>query len=416
MAALRVLVLGLNFAPEPTGIAPYTSGTARFLAEAGHDVEVVTGYPHYPYWRIAEGYRGLRMREQHDGVRVTRVRHPVPENPTGRGRIATEAAFALHAAAVPTARPDVVLAVSPALLTVAAALRWKQPGRTAVGVVVQDLYGRAIAETGALGGRGARAAAALERGLLSRADGLVAIHDTFRDSMVSLGLDRSRISVIRNWTHTRTGTGDAAAMRARLGWLPEETIALHAGNMGAKQGLENVVEAARIADERGLPIRFVLLGDGNQRAALEAGATGIERLQFLDPLPDADFEDALGAADVLVLNERPEVAEMCVPSKLTSYFAAGRPVVAATNPCSAGAAEITASGGGRCVAPGEPAALVDGVRTVVADPAEAAAMAERGRRYAEEVLAEDAARASYLDWVEMLAPARHGARRVAVAD
>lgn len=401
--SLRILVLGLNYAPEPTGIAPYTSGMARFLADAGHDVHVVTGFPHYPYWKIAEGYRGVRMHERDGPVRITRVRHPVPANPGGVGRIGAEAAFAMHAAAVRSPRPDLVLAVSPALLTVAAALRWRRAGRTPVGVVVQDLYGRAIAETGALGGRGARAAAALERALLTRADGVVAIHDTFRDSMTQLGVDPSRITVIRNWTHTAGATGDAAQLRASLGWRPDETIALHAGNMGAKQGLENVVEAARQAGAAGLPVRFVLLGAGSRRAELERLGAGVDRLQFLDPLPGGQFETALAAADVLLLNERPEVAEMCVPSKLTSYFAAGRPVLAATGAKSAATRELAASGGGLCVTPGEPAALVAALQSVTADPAGSRAMADRGRRYAREVLAEGAARAAYVGWAEDLA-------------
>lgn len=402
---LRILVLGLNFDPEPTGIAPYTTGAVDFLADAGHDVRVVTGYPHYPYWKIAEGYGGMRIHERRGPVQVTRVRHPVPSNPTGGSRIATEAAFALHAAAVRGPRPDVVVAVSPALLTVASALRWRRDRATAVGVVVQDLYGRAIAETGALGGRGARAAAALERGLLRRADGVVAIHDTFRDSMVDLGVDPSRITVIRNWTHISAGAGavDVAALRERLGWRSDETIALHAGNMGAKQGLENVVDAARLADERRLPVRFVLLGAGNKRAELERAAAGVERLQFVDPLPAEDFATALAAADMLVLNERPEVAEMCVPSKLTSYFAAGRPVLAASSPRSAATLEVTASGAGIRVNAGAPDELLSGVLRLGADPAAATSMGERGRRYAADLLAESAARAAYVRWVEQLA-------------
>ena len=190
--SLSVLILGLNYAPEPTGIAPYTTGIARFLADAGHDVHVVTGLPHYPHWEIAAGYRSARglLHERDGNVRVTRVAHAVPADPTGAGRIRMEASFASRAArAHHGTRPDVVLAVSPALLTVGAALRWRAPGRTAVGVVTQDLYGRAIAETGALGGRGAQAAATLERTLLRRADGVVAIHESFRRSLGELGVD-----------------------------------------------------------------------------------------------------------------------------------------------------------------------------------------------------------------------------------
>ena len=157
--ALRVLILGLNYAPEPTGIAPYTTGMAHFLADAGHDVHVVTGLPALP----AVGARPRLPRPPHPrttgSVRITRVSHPVPV-PTGNEPDRDGGRLRAQAAAVGGRTPDVVLAVSPALLTVGAALRLRRPGRTAVGVVVQDLYSRAIVETGAPhrprgGGRGA---------------------------------------------------------------------------------------------------------------------------------------------------------------------------------------------------------------------------------------------------------------------
>ena len=405
-ARVRVRILGLNYAPEPTGIAPYTTGMARFFADAGHEVQVVTGLPHYPQWRLPEGYRRQRLTERDGDIRITRLPHPIPSRPTGRSRIAMEAAFAARAAMLGGPAPDVVVAVSPALLTVGAALRHRREGRTAVGVVVQDLYGRAAVEAGVLTGREAAATDALERRLLGAADGVVAIHDRFRTSLLGLGVRDSRITTIRNWSHVRPAEGDPRALRRALGWRDDEIIALHAGNMGAKQGLETVVEAARLADSSRRPVRFVLLGDGHQRSHLQREGRGIERLQFVDPLPAGDFETALAAADVLVLNERPEIAEMCVPSKLTSYFASGRPVVAATGLRSAATAEIAASGGGIAVTPGDPATLLGAVLGVVDDEEEALAMGLRGAMFARDHLHEKAARDAYVAWVEGLAGVR----------
>ncbi|GAB14334.1 putative glycosyltransferase [Arthrobacter globiformis NBRC 12137] len=74
---------------------------------------------------------------------------------------------------------------------------------------------------------------------------------------------------------------------------------LHAGNMGKKQGLENVVAAAKHASLIGSSTRFVLMGDGNQRPALMRSGQGIANLTFIDPLPQAEFQAALSAADVL---------------------------------------------------------------------------------------------------------------------
>ncbi|MDL5159581.1 glycosyltransferase family 4 protein [Actinomycetospora termitidis] len=403
---LDVLVIGMHYAPEHTGNAPYTTGMVAALHAAGHRVRVVTGYPHYPAWEITAGYGGLRRHEVLDGVPVTRVRHPVPAVPDARRRIVMDAAFTAHAAAIGGPRPDVVIAVSPVLLTVAAGLRWRREGRTALGVVTQDLYSRALTETGMTSSRVASLGARLEGSLLARADGVAVVHPQFSSTLEGLGVDAGRITTIPNWSHIAPPTGDRAAVRRELGWRDDEVVALHAGNMGVKQGLENVVEAARHADAVGSPVRFVLLGDGNQRARLEALGAGIERLTFVDPLPGDRFPDALAAADVLVVNEAETVAEMSAPSKLTSYFAAGRPVVAASWARSAASAELARADAGVRVDPGEPEALLAAIRTTAED----SAAGERGRRYAEDALGAGRAHAAYVAWVEELASLRRAAR------
>jgi colanic acid biosynthesis glycosyl transferase WcaI len=418
---LSVLIICINYAPEVTGVARYSTEIARGLADRGHRVQVVTGFPHYPAWRTAPGYeRGWWRRERDGGIEVLRVRHPVPRNSVGVGRVIMEAAFTAQVFAaqclVGGARdPDVILVLSPALLSTAAALARRRGRRTAVGVVVQDLYSRAFPETGALNGHGGRHVIRLERELLSRADGVSVLHDKFRDTAVALGVPREQIVVIRNWAHISPPTADRETTRAALGWAPDETVVLHAGNMGYKQGLENVVEAARLADAEQVPVRFVLLGDGARREALEEAGRDVARLDFLAPLPDNGFENALAAADVLLLNEKPEVSDMSVPGKLTSYFAAGRPVVAVTDPRSGAAAEVTASGAGVRVTSGEPASLLKGVLALREDPERCAELGRSGQEYADAVLTADAALGAYERWVLSLARKARGDERRALA-
>ena len=403
---MRVLVVGANYAPEPSGNAPYTAALARRLAARGHDVEVVTTHPHYPEWRVRDGYGAWSSRETLDGVRVRRLRHYVPRVPTPGRRLAAETSFGLRSAAVRWPASDVVLLVSPSLFAAAAALARARLGRLAgrrrrVVLWTQDLYSLGVEETGTATGTAARAVRAVERAVARGSDAVVAIHDRFAAHLVHvLGVPAERVTTVRNWTHLadRAPTDRAAARRA-LGWRDDEVVVLHAGNQGAKQGLENVVEAGRVVDRRGVPVRFVLLGDGSRRRDLEAAAAGVRSVEFVDPLPDDAFVAALAAADVLLVNELAGLSQMSVPSKLTSYFDAGRPVLAATAAGSTTAEELAASGAGLRVDPQDPEALVDGALRIASDAAAADRLGEAGRRYRRTVLSEDAAVERFESWL-----------------
>ena len=262
-----------------------------------------------------------------------------------------------------------------------------------------------VVETGTGGKRMASIVAAIESFTLKSATGVAVIHDRFKQVVVSkLGMNARDVVVIRNWSHLReVPPFDREAVRSLHGWGSDETIVLHAGNMGAKQALENVVEAARLADLRGVNVRFVLLGDGNQRARLEALAAEIDRVQFLETLPDEKFQQTLASADVLLVNEKPGVAEMSVPSKLTSYFSTGLPVLVATDEGSVTAGEISASGGGIRVDAGKPSQLVDAAVALGRDEALARALGNAGRSFRELRLSEDVAIERYVEWLTSLA-------------
>lgn len=396
----KVLVLGINYPPEHTGIAPYTGAMSRGLARRGIAARVIAAHPHYPDWKVKPGYGQWSRSEHLDGVAVTRVRHYVPNPPKGVRRLASEFSFGVRSTATAWGSPDAIVAVSPALISSAlAALKAKTLHRSVPLIVwVQDLYARGMTETGQ-GGRAAQALAAIEGRLLRSADRVVVIHERFADIIANdFAVDRARITVVRNWTHLAPFPPvDVPTARERFGWRKDETIVLHTGNMGVKQGLTNVINTARLAEHRGDPIRFVLVGDGGERERLELLGRGVETLQFIPPLDDQDYAAALTSADVLLVNELAGVAEMAVPSKLTSYFSAGRPVIAATDPGGITAGEVRAANAGHVVPADDPEALRNAVLELRADPGSATALGANGLRYRQTVLEEDAAIEKFAD-------------------
>lgn len=397
----HVVIVGINYAPEPTGIAPYTTGMAEHLAASARSVTVLTGVPHYPQWQLPRAYRWrLRCREESrlpndSGLLVHRLRHYVPSRMNALTRAAYEATFLANAATTRVRHaPDLVVAVTPSLGgALAGAALARRHGAPLV-VVVQDLMAKAAAQSGiGGGGRVSALTARLERRTLQQADQVLVVSESFRASLHEYGVPDERIGLLPNWSHVRTASVTRAEARAALGWPAEPFTVVHTGNIGLKQDLGNVVEAARLMRaDRG--VRFVVVGDGSQRGAVRAQAGDLPNVAFVDPLDDAQYPLALAAADVLVVNERPGVTDMSLPSKLTSYLAAGRPVLAAVPDGGATWRELSRTGGAAVVvAPGEPTAFVTGVEVLRGDPLGCAEMAAAGRAYAERNLGRDAATA-----------------------
>ena len=395
---MRATLICLHYPPEPSGNAPYSGALAEGLAERGVDVHVVTGLPHYPQWRIYDGFEKKSGTELRNGVPVTRRRHPVPANPGLISRLGMELVFGLRALAAHWHKPDVVILLSPALFSSIVVAFRAALSRRPVIVWVQDFYSLGAAETGQAGALHSRILATAERFLFSRARALVVIHERFKRSVVThFQINPDKVLVIRNWSHIDELSGispeSRAEMRRRFGWPDDVTVVLHAGNMGTKQGLVNVVEAARVAHRDNNPLLFVLMGDGNQRATLEAMATG--HLKFVDPVSQKLFTAVLGAADILMVNERRGVKDMSVPSKLTSYFATSRPVIAATDVGSVTAEEIELSGAGIRVDADRPELIVKAAMELRTNSEMACALGRKGLEFRRSHLTADASLDSF---------------------
>ncbi|MEU4263048.1 glycosyltransferase [Streptomyces argenteolus] len=407
----RILVVSTNYAPELTGIGPYATQLAEHWAASGARTQVLTGMPHYPAWRVDERYRGVwRKHEVREGVSVHRRRHYVPPRQSALRRAAFEASVLAHGMlAPPPGRPDAVISQMPSLAGGVVAARIARRHRVPHIPVVQDLMGAAAAQSGIRGGdRAAALAAAAERYALRGAAVVGVIHESFVPGVTALGVDPGRIRLVPNWTHVDRPSGDRAATRARLGWREGTPVLLHSGNMGLKQGLDVLVELARLAPD----IRVVLMGDGNQRDGLRERAGGLPNIDFLPPAGADEFTDVLAAADVLAVTQRASVLDMSVPSKLTSYFVSGRPVVASVADGGGTAEEVRRSGAGTLVAPEDPAALLAAVRKFAEDPEAADALGAQGPRYVAHHLSREAGLARFDALLtEVLGDAQGRARR-----
>lgn len=388
---MNLLILGLNYAPEPVGIGPYTAGMAQALAQRGHAVSVVCGRPYYPDWKpFAGSSRAWRKTIEH-GVQVTRCPHYIPAKPTGLRRILHHLSFAASAL-IPALRrgPDVVFVVAPSLLSVPVAWLTARLSGARLWVHVQDFEVEAAFATGLLNGRSrlARLAAWVERRIFALADIVSTISPQMIARLSDKGVPETARYELRNWAnHMTAGLSDGRAQYRREWALAERKVALYSGNIANKQGLDVVIAAARLLRDRD-DIAFVICGQGPNRDNLERLASGLPNMQFHDLQPASRIAELLGMAHVHLLPQRAEAADLVLPSKLTNMLASARPVIATAAPGTGLADEV--DGCGIVVPPEDAQALADAVCALCDDPDRASALGQAARVRAEERWSRDA--------------------------
>jgi colanic acid biosynthesis glycosyl transferase WcaI len=386
---MRILVVGINYAPDLIGVAKYNTELCEALVAFGHEVRLVTAPPYYPEWKIPQAYRGWRYRfETVNGVSITRSPIYVPGKPSGARRLIHHASFAMTSLwpVVSTSfrwRPDVVFSVAPSLMS-AAFSAWAARRIGAFSWLhLQDFEVDAAFDLGLLSNRRLRTPmVAAERKILRSFDCVSTISPPMLDRLAAKGVDKERIRELRNWTDTRKiEPGDRQTrLRKELGFDDSHFVGLYSGTMSNKQGLELIVEAARSLEQTDPKMRFVLCGDGPHKAVLQNLATGLTNLQFLGLQQGENFAALLNTADVHLIPQKAEAADLVLPSKLGSIFATGRPVIVMAKPGTGLAAEV--DGAGLIISPGDAAALANAMRALASNPGLCRSMGGRARAIA----------------------------------
>ena len=337
----KILIHVLNFFPEFIGVGKYAGELAFSLADKGHQVEVVTAPPHYPGWTVEAPYRALRYaRETIKGVDIWRCPILAKANGGGLWRLLAPLTFAAFAAPLVVfrillTRPDVVVCVEPTLFsTPAALLAAKIVGARTI-LHVQDLEVDAAFEVHLKGNRRRRIATAIERMLLRSFDLTVTISRKMREALLRKGVEPRQCIVIRNWVDLQAIKplpADAPnAFRAELGLPADKFVILYSGHIGKKQSLPVVLDAARLCQDRD-DLHFVIAGEGPAKADLIEANRDLKNVSFLPLQPSERFNDLLNLANLHVLPQAKNTADLMLPSKLGGMLASGRPVVATADP------------------------------------------------------------------------------------
>ena len=388
---MHILVMTMNYAPEKTAGRPRTE-LCEYLTSVGHRVSVVTAFPHYPEWRIHEGYRGkLFQREVINGVEIYRVIHFIPRNPKQLfQRLVYEATFAINAfgASFLARDVDLVLYAGAQPAAAAAACMVARLRRVPYVVKITDLMANVaeslkVVKSHALAGL----LRAFEYSVYRQAVAAIVLCEGFANELARYGLDRDRIHIIHDSADLQAirPLDRDRHLRGEMGLEETDFVVLYSGSMAMKQGLDLAIHAAARSSQQS-DIKWVLVGEGVERAKLVELSRALnvhDRVLFLPFQPLEKFPSILAEANVLLLTQRSEVIDAVIPSKLMTYMAAGRAIAVSVNAESESARLIQRAECGVIVPPEDPEALARAVIELKSSPGRVVSLGKNARAFAE---------------------------------
>ncbi len=414
---MKCLIVSCVYPPEPVISAVTSSQIAEELTRRGHETTVVAPFPSRPGGHLYEGYqRRLFERSQGAGLSIVRCFSFLSRRSSLASRSLEALSFAVTSALVALRLPraDVAYVNSWPILgsgLTTLILRWK---RTPIVLSVQDVYPESLVAQGRIraGGFLSRAIERVDRAIARRSAAVIVISETLRAEYGrTRGLAAPAVHVIRNWGDESRFESDSAKtqeLRRRMGIAPDAFLLVYGGNVGVAAGVDCVIEALRrLGSHR---VALLVAGDGTEleRCRRLAASLAHGRVAFLNPWPAEETGAVLGSADLLILPTQGRQSLSSVPSKLTSYMLAGKPILASAVPGSDLASVIEKSGAGWTVEPDRPEALSEKIGEILRlSPKELAERGQRGRYHAEkemsardsvEAVAELLERASATPW------------------
>ena len=329
---MRILVFGINYSPDLTGIGKYTGEMCSYLAQKGHEVTMVTAHPYYPQWKLADGYpKYLWKTEIIEGVTVKRCPIYIPGDPSAKKKILHEITFL--GSILPVwmkqlfkKKYDYVICLNPPFHLTIYPLLYKWLRGAKLISHVQDLQVDVVNDLQLIQNKPLiNLMFALEKFYFNQSDYVSTISLGMERKIANKGIPFGRQWLFPNWVDAgfiKPMTKEES-LRERFELGKDDQVILYSGNMGEKQGLEYILEAAQRFQS--MPeVKFVIVGDGGAKKRLEdmAQEMGLQNVSFFPLQPYRDLSRLLAIADVHLVLQKKEASDLVMPSKLTGILSA----------------------------------------------------------------------------------------------
>lgn len=379
---MKIIIYGINYTPELVGIGKYTGEMGAWLSKEGYKVHVITAPPYYPGWRVHSNFsQWLYSRTEDGNLTIWRCPLFVPSRPNAVLRILHLASFALTSMPILMSqlfwKPNIIFIVAPTIFCAPGALILAKLAGAKSILHIQDfevdaLFGLDLASGGLIGSFLKKIAFSFESFMIKSFD----IVSTISEGMLQRARDKGGISenirFLPNWSEISRfqNIKTSPELLHGLGVPKNKKIILYSGNMGEKQGLENVLFAAQSLDaEKSLV--FLFIGDGASRNRLVKMVTDLNLTNVIFA-PLQSYEDLpllLASADVHLIVQKRGVADAVLPSKLTNILAVGgNAIITADSTGTLGKLPFDYPGIALIVEPESVDALVSGIKRALFMP------------------------------------------------
>lgn len=400
MKKQRILLIGGNYCPEPTGIGKYNGEMIGWLSAQGHECTVITSYPYYPYWQVQAPYAGKAFWYTQENrataggatIKIYRCPHYVPSTPTGARRILSDFSFLLSAffqvlLLLFRKKYDYVLTVAPPFQVGLLGLLYKKLKGSTLIYHVQDLQIDAAHELGMIKSKGlVKTLFGLERIILKSADCVSSISEGM---IRKIKAKQNRTVVLfPNWADTETfyPLAHKEGLKKEFGFSAGDKIVLYSGAIGEKQGLQTLLHCAdRLKHEANVKILICGSGPYKQKLMNQAGEMGLHNVFFMPLQPQEKFNRFLNLADVHLVLQKANANDLVMPSKLTGILSVGGLVIVASEPHTSLHSVISRHALGLLVPPEDETALCNAIEAALKDEGHEA-LKQNAREYAMEYL------------------------------
>ena len=384
---MDILVITAYYLPDGGPAAPLYTMLCEALAQRGHHVDVITAVPHYPSGKVPESYRGkFSFYSIEKNVRVRRMGLPSVNRAKLSDRLLQFVVFQFRSTyASWKTHYDILLTHSPSLETWLPFACHTVIRRKPAIYSVHDVYPDIGISLGIFHkGPALKILTAMEKFCLNHACKVRILSKSFITGLERLGIPQEKITLLYDWADmTAISPLPRTNSFAREQGLTDGFVVLYAGNIGLSQGLEFVLDAARLLSEQP-DINFVFIGEGSGKPALMERAKSLDlgNVRFLPFQPRERLSEVLATADVSLVSLKRGSGGGSLPSKTYSIMASERPIIASVDQDSDTWDLIQRAGCGVCIPPGNPELIAEAIISLRRDEKRRLDLGKTGRQYA----------------------------------